>query len=357
MQQPIFRQEQIMVRLISVLGALVIATVATVNVSACSVASPANKPVEIADESAIIVWDSASSTQHFIRRATFKSAADDFGFLVPTPTKPELAEVDDAAFKELARITAPKVVKQPRPSGGGCSIGCSNAAAPKGSAAPNAVEVLGTAHVAGYDAVVLQADNADALAKWLREHGYEFSDALKSWADEYIKLKWKITAFKLSKKGAESSVVSSSAVRMTFKTDKPFFPYREPATSGKPGPRLLRVYFVSTERVAGTLGDSPWPGKTVWSKQLSKDDHEKVASQLKLPQGTEPSAWWLTEFEDHSSPRPGTADVYFNRAADQAPVEREPHIQYTASNLGGYMTALAACALVACIRLMRRRRD
>jgi len=102
-----------MMRFVIVLSGLaigIIATIAYTDAHGCAVAPPNNKPVEIADESAIIVWDSASGTEHFIRRATFKSAAQDFGFLVPTPTKPELAEADDAAFKELARITAPKVV-------------------------------------------------------------------------------------------------------------------------------------------------------------------------------------------------------------------------------------------------------
>src|ERR1051326_3386095 len=103
---------------------LIVAARCTPSLSACAVAPPQNKTVEIADESAIIVWDSATGTEHFIRRATFKSAAQDFGFLVPTPTKPELAEADDAAFKELARITAPKVVKQPRSKSSGCSLGC-----------------------------------------------------------------------------------------------------------------------------------------------------------------------------------------------------------------------------------------
>src|SRR5947209_5509893 len=149
------RQEQIIWRIGIVLGGVLISIIATVDSRACSVASPANKPVEIADESAIIVWDSATGTEHFIRRATFKSAAQDFGFLVPTPTKPELAEADDVAFKELARITAPKVVTQPRPSSGGCSIGCSEAKRDF-AASPGNVQVLDEQRVAGYDAVVLE---------------------------------------------------------------------------------------------------------------------------------------------------------------------------------------------------------
>ena len=38
---------------------------------------------------------------------------------------------------------------------------------------------------------------------------------------------------------------------------------------------------------------------------------------------------WVTEFEDRSSPRPGTDEVYFAPAADQSTLERPPIIHTT----------------------------
>ena len=70
---------------------------------------PRGARVDIAEESAIIIWDAATKTEQFIRRASFKTDAKDFGFLVPTPSKPTLAEADDSAFHELERITAPPI--------------------------------------------------------------------------------------------------------------------------------------------------------------------------------------------------------------------------------------------------------
>ena len=84
---------------------------------ACAPVPPANQSVEIADENAIIIWDSSSQTEHLNRRATFNTEAKDFGFLVPTPSQPQLVESDDTAFAESSRITAPKVVsKRERPA-------------------------------------------------------------------------------------------------------------------------------------------------------------------------------------------------------------------------------------------------
>ena len=102
---------------------------------ACAPAPMRGVVVEVASESAIIIWDAKTKTQHFIRRATFTATGKDstpvkdFGFLVPTPSQPVLEEADDKAFDELAKITAPKTVTEKRPSGG-CAIGCAGSAPP-----------------------------------------------------------------------------------------------------------------------------------------------------------------------------------------------------------------------------------
>ncbi len=60
---------------------------------ACCPAGPAGKHVVNADQTVVMIWDAARKTQHFIRQASFKSDADDIGFLVPTPTLPSVAMV------------------------------------------------------------------------------------------------------------------------------------------------------------------------------------------------------------------------------------------------------------------------
>src|SRR5262249_24064768 len=97
---------------------------------ACAVAPPHNGHVSVYDETAIILWHAATKAEHFIRKANFNATGvKDFGFIVPTPSKPTLTEVDNNAFSEFARITAPKIVTRARPapaSSGGC--GCSKSA-------------------------------------------------------------------------------------------------------------------------------------------------------------------------------------------------------------------------------------
>lgn len=314
----------------------------------CAPAPPRDRQVAIADETALILWNSERKIEHFIRRGTFQTDADDFGFLVPTPTVPRLTEVDDEVFTTLSKLTEPRVIYRSRPKaqGGGC--GCSAApqsriesmALPGAAVDPPRVVVHSEQRIAGQDAVVLSADDAESLAGWLAEHGYDMSPALTEWLRPYVALGWKITAFKFAKEAATDGAVNSQAVCLSFETDQPLYPYREPPAdsetsgAGRPltGNRLLRVFFIGDARVTGTIGKpgTPWPGVPVWSKPLAELQCDHILSSLKIGDEAPPAGWRLTEFEDHSFPRPGTDDVWFSRDEIQAELERHPIIHYVA---------------------------
>lgn len=249
------------------LAVLLVSSVVPHPAPACCPAPPSGKPVVNADQTVLIIWDAAAKTQHFIRQASFKSAADDFGFLVPTPSQPELAESGNEAFPFLGKLTEPEVQKVPRPSGGmGC--GCSKSAAP-GAAALKDVRVLDEKLVAGFRAVVLEATSADALVRWLKEHGYAFSPAVEAWARPYVAGGWKITALRVAKDkdGPPTETVAASSLRLSFQTDRPLFPYREPDYQGQTAAlgashRLLRIYFIADARYQGELTrEVPWMGQ------------------------------------------------------------------------------------------------
>jgi hypothetical protein len=152
--------------------------------------------VAVASESALIVWDEKAKRQHFIRRAFFDTKAPYFGFLVPTPTQPELAEVPDEVFALLEDWTRPETRTE--------TVYRSVSLLPWMGATLNAplgdgVTVLDRQRVAGYDAVVLKATDAEALRAWLEQHGYEARPALKAWLEPYVKAGWVLTAFQIAK--------------------------------------------------------------------------------------------------------------------------------------------------------------
>jgi hypothetical protein len=334
-------------------------------IPACCPAPPSGKPVVNADQTVIILWDAATNTEHFIRRASFKADADDFGFIVPTPSQPELSESGDAAFPALQKLTEPEVKKMSRPS---APIGCGCASAPpaglsKGTTR-DAVRVLQEKDVAGFKAVVLEADSADELVKWLEKNGYAFSPAVQAWAKPYVEDRWKFTALKVARpKGdEEQKSVTAAALRISFKTDRPLFPYREPdptapAKTLGASKRLLRIYFIADSRYQGELTkEDAWTGRVAWAGKVSAENRKKALELLKLPENTGPADWWLTEFEDDWPYRIAPADVYFSRSDNQSDVRRPPIIEYVSSPwpADAMVYALAVVMMAPLARRIRR---
>ena len=308
--------------LLAILGVLAVPQ----RTRACAPAPPRGYDVSIVGEEAVIVWDAARRIEHFIRRADFSTEAEGFGFIVPTPTVPELVEVEATIFERLAYAIRPR--EEYRYETGGISPTCllfatlSMRAGDKAAAGPPPVTVLHHQVVGGYDAVVLEASDPAALSKWLADNGYAEGDTLRAWAAPYIEKNWKFTAFKLAKPEGQGGL-ATSPVRMSFSTDAPFYPYREPADqrggNAAKGDRSLRVFFVSDERYSGSLpGDAHWPAEAVYAGGVGVELFDGV-----VPEDSIPGAPYLTAYLDESSPRPGTDDVFF-AASNDGDVTPEP---------------------------------
>ncbi|MDP9193711.1 MAG: DUF2330 domain-containing protein [Acidobacteriota bacterium] len=285
---------------------------------ACAPAPHAGEQIDVAEESAVIVWDPATRTQHFIRRATFRGSARDFGFLVPTPTEPTLAAVDDDIFDTLqAKIEPATIERTRRELRWSLLLGTFRLASTGDASTGASVEVLQTAKIAGYEAAVLDATDANALREWLETHGYATTPDLQEWLDVYIRQRWKITAFKIDKRQAPDA--QTQAVKMSFTTDAPFFPYREPAsqrTGSSNSMRVLRVFFLGPERVHGTIGTAFWPGLLRWSDVLDDPLRARLAKAVGV---TIPAR--LTAFIEIGS-RSGIDDLFFARSWCRAPFIR-----------------------------------
>lgn len=327
-----------------------------------------------ADQTVIMIWDAVAKRQHFIRQATFKADAKDFGFLIPTPSQPELEESGNETFETLQRFTEPQVIHRPR--GGGCNLGCSKAALPAADDAKSEVRVLEEKLVAGFNATVLEADDVNVLVKWLEENGYNYSPAVAEWAAPYVEQKWKFTALKVAPAEPNPDVpasetngtVKASALRLSFDTDRPLFPYREPnyvqeadgnaerQSQLASANRLLRIYFLSGARYTGELTqDQPWTGKVAWAGKLADHQRTEILQQLKLPEDTGPQNFYLTEFEDSWPYKVAPADVYFAASANQSDVQRDP--VYVSNDSGGDVSLAVLVALALAIPLWSRRRD
>ncbi len=265
----------------------------------------------IEGEEALIVWDPTTQMEHFVRRANFGGARGPFGFIVPTPSQPQLHEADDRVFSLLADLYTAPVAPSARRSRSAGGLAGSDAVS-------NSVQVVATARVAGLDATVLRATDARALASWLGNNGFDSRPALANWLRPYTTGTWHVTAFRYV--GATGIAdFGARAVRLSFRTDRPFYPYAEPddqrpSRGARRAARPFRVSVITAHRVAGTVAGRPWQARVAFAERRSL----RAVLTSVIPESTA-DALWMTTFDESNSVR-GAGDLWFARASAQTNV-------------------------------------
>lgn len=327
---------------------------------ACAPAMPKDQPpLRIRGEEALIVWDEAHKEEHFVRKAIFDTSVKSFGFLVPTPTRPKLAEASPAVFDALANLTKPEVVEETRwtvlPSLLFLSMRSKSESIAAGVPA-GAVRVLEETRVAGMDATVLAATDADALGRWLGERGFEFRPALRDWLKPYVDAGYTLTAFRYERPdvagpGAIAVPIAPTAVRLSFKSERPLYPYREPSDAAAVPGRTLSLFLVGPRRLDGALG----AGAAPWISASTRFADAVAAAPLAatLAGVTLPDKPWVTQIVDETSLR-AREDVFF-RPGD-ARVRPPPFAIYKDRELFLPLELILPAILLFVWRLRKRRR-
>jgi hypothetical protein len=292
-------------KLVSPIVAVLFCAAATSTVYACAVMPRPDRVVRVDGEEVLIVWDARARREHLIRHIGFRGDTDDFGFLVPTPSTPEVAEVRGLPFDPLYRLYyRPAPVRRAR---GRRSVQSSSAMS---SGAAPSVRVVAQHELAGQTATVLAANDASALNSWLASHGYPHGPALQEYVTPYVRRGWMITAFRYVARGAQ---VRSPVIRLSFDTERPFFPYAEPASTEARPARHFRVSVLARRPMQGQLsangdGGRGWGAEIGFRRRLTPAETEGVQSASRLT--TDPALRYLTVFDEPRSVR-GDLDLWF----------------------------------------------
>lgn len=124
-------------------------------------------------EQTLIVHDPESGREHFVREVVFRAATKPFGFVVPTPTRPEVARLAKNPFERLRAIF-------PHRSRVGVGLGTGQGFGSGVGQKGAGVSVLEVKKVGSLTAFVLAADDEQALAAWLAEHQLESGPEAKA---------------------------------------------------------------------------------------------------------------------------------------------------------------------------------
>jgi len=163
-----------LVGLLAVLGLVLVWGVPSPVDSACCYFAAKDKDILQPAQKVFITWNPTENVEAFTVQPKFEGNADDFGMVIPTPSKPKLDEMPRDFFKELALYTILKKREHPQSKllpapvlqaapvnapaagvgGGGAGVG-----APR----PPAVKVLEAGVVGNLDYKIIEAGRADDL--------------------------------------------------------------------------------------------------------------------------------------------------------------------------------------------------
>lgn len=136
-------------------------------------------------QKAVIVYEEGMET--LILSITFRGDAKDFGWVVPTPTKPEVDKSSDELFTSLEELTRPEAAYRTENILG----------IPQTTKKEEAVTVVETKKIDIYNITVLEATDPNALAKWLDKNGYQFPTDSAYILEDYVEKGWFFVACKI----------------------------------------------------------------------------------------------------------------------------------------------------------------
>jgi hypothetical protein len=284
-------------------------------------ATPATAP-SLSHEQVLLLYDSASRKEHFIREVTFRNGTEPFGFVVPTPSRPEVAAVKQSPFPALRSIAStddfpPAPTRRSDNKEGGTGA----------RRAGSGVQVLEVSKVGSFTAFVLAASDARGFAEWLAQNGFQSSPSTDEWLAHYVRQNFFYVAmrYEAPREVTSAARVVAETVRISFATPVPYYPYLEPRPSGgRASPeRLLDLWLVSTASwtpiSARTAGS-----KTTWVRPFRPTRGSAARYQLEAALGDELRALLptgelkLQTFQDQKASREGFGDVLFAPVAPNA---------------------------------------
>ncbi len=287
-------------------------------------------------ERVLIVFDPAKKEEHFVREIVFDGGSETFGFVVPTPSRPTVAEVKKPPFDELER-------RYPFARLGGSEKARAPGGAPGGGGAPKVI-VHEVKYLGSFSAFVIEASDANALAGWLAQNGFGTTPESEAWLGEYVRRGFHHVAFRyeptLDPKRGQSGL-RAQTVRITFSTPLPFYPYREPehAAASPRRERAVSLWLASPEPMVpialASAGAGPaWVRPFREGLRDDRGDRESMKAILGEELGKQlPSAPVVQTFQDQKASRSGYGDVVFLPAAGLAAASTEATSAFVRSTL------------------------
>jgi hypothetical protein len=214
-------------------------------------------PIDQSAERIIFAVDKDEGTITTHVQINYQGAAENFAWVVPTPSLPELFLSTDQLFTQLGQSTRPQFYLNYEYEGEcmwpeydyydddcfNCGPSPSSADA---SGSEESVEVIQQAQVGPFETAILKADSSSALLQWLQDNGYDLPDNLQSVLDPYVLSDSHFVALRLQ---SDKDAGDIEPLGMTYIGNKPMIPIQLTSIAATPDMRL-EVYVLGDARAA-----------------------------------------------------------------------------------------------------------
>jgi Uncharacterized protein conserved in bacteria (DUF2330) len=315
---------------------------------ACAAVTAPGSYVRLEAEKTLIVWDARAKVEHFVRRPVFEGDPRAFGFLVPSPVKPEVAKEDGALFDRLDALVPFGVA----------AAAAVHQGAPK--AAPP-VTIEQRVRIDDFEIVTLRAEDGAALTRWLATNGFADRPDIGAWAQKYVTRGWVFNAMRYAPAGAAvARAVDTPTIRLSFPIETPFYPYTEappaPAdeqayrtrTRSRAAPRALDLWVISDDELEARAAGKPAGPENVGHGAVSAQALATALGPTRtwgLDLDARPT-WTVTRFHEETLRRTAFDDLAFvpkggANDSDPPPTKRALWLLAAFIVLAGMAVALA----------------
>ncbi len=290
---------------------------------------PSNKYVTETDQKAVIIHE--NNTETIVLSVTFKGDPENFGWVIPIPSKPEVEKSQDELFTALAELTAPVSEGEYLPT-----FGLGGETAVK---EPLKVDIIETKKIDIYDITTITSEDPKALSKWLLENEYQIPKEASTILEEYTKNDWyficvKIDLTKLTSASKEQLKTGhATPLKIQFESEEIIYPLKlssiiseyeslsPDASSSSAG--LTPVPQVSILLYVFSDGKKTVPGfETKYANWTEKETIEDLAINSEGENWYKPksSKLYLTKFYRSMKTSEMTSDLIFRAAEDNEPI-------------------------------------
>lgn len=252
----------------------------------------------------------------------------DFALVLPVPAilGPDDVTVGDTELIEwIDAYSTPRAVAYTcddlfdlQQTGFGCgyTMGCSAADTSVGGfgapavMADDSVTVEAAFTAAGYEIVVLSAEESSGLFTWLRTNGYEVPRGGEDILQEYIDAGSYFLAARVSLEAAPSGNTWLTPLRLSYPSEAFALPIRI-GTISADGPQEVVIYTITDHTKGGEVGVSNYPeialeSECMWRPEADDDLGSWYAREVDTAVAAAGGAGWIREYSADLVPTEGT---------------------------------------------------